>query len=50
MLSSFEDRLGRLEATILPVYHETESLQRCQQSKNHYLNLFKKILFYPDLF
>lgn len=37
MLSSFEDRLARLEDTILPVYHETESLQRCQQSNLFYL-------------
>lgn len=33
ILSSFEDRLKKLELTILPVYNETEHLQRRQQSE-----------------
>lgn len=32
ILSSFEDRLKKLELTILPVYNETEHLQRRQTS------------------
>lgn len=33
ILNSFEERLSRLEETILPVYNETGNLQRRQQSK-----------------
>lgn len=32
ILTSFDDRLKKLEHTILPVYNETEHLQRRQQS------------------
>lgn len=32
ILTSFEDRLKKLELTILPVYNETEVLQRRQTS------------------
>lgn len=32
ILNTFEDRLLRLEDTILPVYTETENLQKTQQS------------------
>ena len=32
ILTSFEERLARLEETILPVYHETKNLQRKQES------------------
>lgn len=32
ILNSFEQRLSRLEETILPVYNETENLQKCQHS------------------
>ena len=32
ILASFEQRLKRLEGTILPVYQETENLQRRQGS------------------
>jgi len=32
ILTSFEDRLSKLEATILPVYLETENLQRRQEN------------------
>lgn len=34
ILTSFEDRLKKLELTILPVYNETEVLQRRQTSKD----------------
>lgn len=32
ILNSFEQRLSKLEETILPVYNETENLRRCQHS------------------
>ena len=32
VLNSFEERLTKLEATILPVYQETENLQRRQEN------------------
>lgn len=32
ILTSFEERLARLEKTILPVYHETKNLQQKQES------------------
>ncbi|XP_044734311.1 exocyst complex component 7 [Chrysoperla carnea] len=44
MLSSFEDRLARLEDTILPVYHETESLQRCQQNMERTLQALDHVI------
>ncbi len=42
ILTSFEERLAKLEKTILPVYTETKNLQQKQESKmyNFYL-LFK---------
>lgn len=33
ILNSFEQRLSRLEDTILPVYNDTERLQKAQHSK-----------------
>lgn len=33
ILSEFEDRLQKMELTILPVYNETEHLQRRQHSE-----------------
>jgi exocyst complex protein 7 len=32
ILNTFEERLSRLEDTILPVYNDTENLQKSQQS------------------
>lgn len=34
ILTTFEQRLGKLEQTILPVYNVTENLQNRQQSKS----------------
>lgn len=34
ILTVFEHRLGKLEETILPVYKETEQLQKRQQSRS----------------
>ena len=39
ILASFEQRLKRLEGTILPVYQETENLQRRQASVQQCYNL-----------
>jgi exocyst complex protein 7 len=33
ILTSFDERLARLEKTILPVYNETKNLQQKQESK-----------------
>ena len=33
ILTSFEERLAKLEKTILPVYHETKNLQQKQESE-----------------
>jgi exocyst complex protein 7 len=33
ILTSFDERLARLEKTILPVYNETKNLQQDQESK-----------------
>jgi len=32
ILNSFEERLSKLEATILPVYQETDNLRRQQEN------------------
>ena len=44
ILASFEQRLKRLEGTILPVYQETENLQRRQASvrQGYLFNLIMK--------
>jgi len=44
ILTSFEERLAKLEKTILPVYHETKNLQQKQESE--LLKCEIKILFY----
>lgn len=40
ILTTFEQRLGKLEQTILPVYNETENLQNRQQSENLKVTLY----------
>lgn len=42
ILNSFEQRLSKLEETILPVYNETENLRRCQ----HSILLYALIILY----
>jgi len=46
ILSTFEKRLARLEETILPVYNETGSLQRCQQNIEKALGSLEHIISY----
>jgi len=43
ILDSFEDRVGRLQDTILPVYKQTEALQFKQQSMLLYLIFYVKM-------
>lgn len=40
ILNSFEQRLGKLEQTILPVYNVTKNLQKQQQSKFGLISAF----------
>ncbi|KAF6203241.1 hypothetical protein GE061_003659 [Apolygus lucorum] len=46
ILSSFENRLARLEETILPVYNETENLQRRQQNIEKALSSLDNVIGY----
>lgn len=44
ILSSFDDRLMKLERTILPVYHETGNLQRRQENIDKTLTLLEEVV------
>lgn len=44
ILTTFENRLGKLEQTILPVYNVTKSLQRQQLNLDSTLNCLEKVL------
>ena len=44
ILTSFEDRLSKLEATILPVYLETENLQRRQENIDRTLEAMDHVI------
>lgn len=44
VLTSFEERLTKLEATILPVYQETENLQRRQENIDKTLDALDHII------
>lgn len=44
ILTSFENRLGKLEETILPVYNVTKNLQRKQQNLEVTLNALETVL------
>ena len=46
VLNSFEERLTKLEATILPVYQETENLQRRQENIDKTLEALGTIHIY----
>ena len=60
ILNSFEERLSKLEATILPVYQETDNLRRRQENIDRTLealdhvigfyNVSKGIVFQPLTF
>ncbi|KAH8301104.1 hypothetical protein KR018_001814 [Drosophila ironensis] len=49
ILTVFEKRLGNLEQTILPVYHETEQLQKRQQNLEATLNCLESVLAHYDV-
>ncbi|KAH8405313.1 hypothetical protein KR222_005229 [Zaprionus bogoriensis] len=49
ILTIFEKRLGTLEQTILPVYHETEQLQKRQQNLEATLNCLESVLSHYDV-
>ena len=44
VLTSFEERLTKLEATILPVYQETENLQRRQENIDRTLDALDHVI------
>ncbi|ALC44573.1 exo70, partial [Drosophila busckii] len=49
ILTIFEKRLGNLEQTILPVYQETEQLQKRQQNLEATLNCLESVLSHYDV-
>ncbi|XP_017042635.1 exocyst complex component 7 [Drosophila ficusphila] len=49
ILTVFEKRLGNLEQTILPVYHETEQLQNRQKNLEATLNCLESVLSHYDV-
>ncbi|XP_073843735.1 exocyst complex component 7 [Musca autumnalis] len=49
ILTVFEQRLGKLEKTILPVYQETEQLQKRQQNLEATLNCLETVLSHYDV-
>ncbi|XP_055608745.1 exocyst complex component 7 [Uranotaenia lowii] len=48
ILNSFEQRLGKLEQTILPVYNVTKNLQKQQQNLDSTLNCMEQVLSHYD--
>ena len=49
ILTSFEDRLSKLEATILPVYLETENLQRRQENIDRTLEAMDHVIAFYNV-
>ena len=49
ILESFEKRLGRLEGTILPVYQETENLQRRQENIDRTLEAMDHVIAFYNV-
>ncbi|XP_065359296.1 exocyst complex component 7 [Calliphora vicina] len=49
ILTVFENRLGKLEQTILPVYQETEQLQKRQHNLEATLNCLETVLSHYDV-
>ncbi|CAG7818198.1 unnamed protein product, partial [Allacma fusca] len=49
ILDSFEDRIGRLQDTILPVYQQTEALRLKQQNVAKTLKLVDEVLGYYNV-
>ncbi|XP_058461983.1 exocyst complex component 7 [Malaya genurostris] len=48
ILNSFEQRLGKLEQTILPVYNVTKNLQKQQQNLDSTLSYLEQVLSHYD--
>jgi exocyst complex protein 7 len=49
ILNTFEERLSRLEDTILPVYNDTENLQKSQQNIDRTLVLLDNVISYYNV-
>ncbi|KAK4874727.1 hypothetical protein RN001_014087 [Aquatica leii] len=49
ILNTFEQRLSRLEDTILPVYNETENLQKCQYNIDRTLQALENVINYYEV-
>lgn len=49
ILTSFEDRLAKLEQTILPVYNETENLQQRQENIEKTLTALDDVISYYNV-
>ncbi|XP_066246690.1 exocyst complex component 7 isoform X2 [Euwallacea similis] len=49
ILNTFDQRLSRLEETILPVYNETESLQKAQYNIDCTLQLLDNVIGYYEV-
>ncbi|KAF5280786.1 hypothetical protein FQA39_LY17967 [Lamprigera yunnana] len=49
ILNTFEQRLSRLEDTILPVYNETENLQKCQFNIERTLQALESVISYYEV-
>ncbi|CAG9773527.1 unnamed protein product [Ceutorhynchus assimilis] len=49
ILNTFEQRLSRLEETILPVYNETESLQKAQYNIDCTMQLLDNVIGYYEV-
>ncbi|KAG5865613.1 hypothetical protein JTB14_003876 [Gonioctena quinquepunctata] len=49
ILNTFEQRLSRLEDTILPVYNKTESLQKAQQNIERTLHLLDNVISHYEV-
>ncbi|CAH1116284.1 unnamed protein product [Phaedon cochleariae] len=49
ILNTFEQRLSRLEETILPVYNETENLQKAQHNIDRTLHLLDNVISHYEV-
>ncbi|KAJ3644435.1 hypothetical protein Zmor_022168 [Zophobas morio] len=49
ILNTFEERLSRLQDTILPVYNDTENLQKSQQNIDRTLVLLDNVISYYNV-
>ncbi|KAJ8915975.1 hypothetical protein NQ315_016652 [Exocentrus adspersus] len=49
ILNTFEQRLSRLEDTILPVYNDTENLQKAQYNIDRTLHLLDNVISYYEV-